>query len=84
MSPKDFLEGNEKGCHMRAAESATGIRAGGRTGITGLTIAFWFFVSLWFTPIFGALPPAAPVTTSAAGCNPCFASVTLPCPCLPS
>jgi AGZA family xanthine/uracil permease-like MFS transporter len=37
-------------------ESATGIRAGGRTGITGLTIAFWFFVSLWFTPIFASIP----------------------------
>ena len=31
-------------------ESATGIRAGGRTGITAITIAFYYFVALWFTP----------------------------------
>ena len=35
------------------AESATGIREGGRTGIVGLTVAFWMFIALWFTPIIG-------------------------------
>lgn len=35
------------------AESATGIRSGGRTGITALMVAFWFFVALWFTPLIG-------------------------------
>ena len=32
-------------------ESAAGIREGGRTGLTALTAAWWFFVSLFFTPI---------------------------------
>ena len=35
-------------------ESAAGIAEGGRTGLTTITVAFWFFVSLWFAPIFGA------------------------------
>ena len=35
------------------AESATGIREGGRTGIVGVTVAFWMFIALWFTPIIG-------------------------------
>ena len=35
------------------AESATGIRSGGRTGLTALMVSFWFFVALWFTPIIG-------------------------------
>lgn len=36
------------------AESATGIREGGRTGLTAIMVAFWMFVALWFTPIIGA------------------------------
>lgn len=32
-------------------ESASGIREGGRTGITALVVAFGFFVSLFFTPL---------------------------------
>ena len=37
-------------------ESASGIREGGRTGLTALTVAFFFFVALFFTPILGAAP----------------------------
>ncbi|KAL6762610.1 xanthine/uracil/vitamin C permease-like protein [Haematococcus lacustris] len=40
-------------------ESATGIREGGRTGLTALTVAAWFLVSLFFTPIIAAIPPYA-------------------------
>ena len=32
-------------------ESASGIRDGGRTGITALTVSFFFGVSLFFVPI---------------------------------
>ena len=38
-------------------ESAAGIREGGRTGLTALTAAWWFFVSLFFTPILCAPEP---------------------------
>ena len=34
-------------------ESASGIREGGRTGLTALTVAFFFFVALFFTPVLG-------------------------------
>ena len=34
-------------------ESASGIREGGRTGLTSVVTAFWFFVALFFTPILG-------------------------------
>lgn len=34
-------------------ESASGIREGGRTGVTGLTICCFFIISLFFNPIFG-------------------------------
>ncbi|BDA42913.1 Adenine/guanine permease AZG1 [Coccomyxa sp. Obi] len=37
-------------------ESATGIREGGRTGLTALMVAFWMFVALWFTPIIASIP----------------------------
>eukprot|EP00197_Chlamydomonas_leiostraca_P014441 CAMPEP_0202858862 /NCGR_PEP_ID=MMETSP1391-20130828/1213_1 /ASSEMBLY_ACC=CAM_ASM_000867 /TAXON_ID=1034604 /ORGANISM="Chlamydomonas leiostraca, Strain SAG 11-49" /LENGTH=583 /DNA_ID=CAMNT_0049537827 /DNA_START=90 /DNA_END=1841 /DNA_ORIENTATION=+ len=40
-------------------ESATGIREGGRTGLTALTVSFWFFVALFFTPIIASIPPFA-------------------------
>ncbi|KAK9811846.1 hypothetical protein WJX72_011125 [[Myrmecia] bisecta] len=40
-------------------ESASGIREGGRTGITALTVGFYFFISLFFTPIFASIPPYA-------------------------
>ncbi|KAK9837377.1 hypothetical protein WJX84_003189 [Apatococcus fuscideae] len=37
-------------------ESATGIREGGRTGITALMACFWFFIALWFTPLLASIP----------------------------
>jgi AGZA family xanthine/uracil permease-like MFS transporter len=40
-------------------ESATGIKEGGRTGVTVIMTAFWFFVALFFTPIIAAIPPYA-------------------------
>jgi adenine/guanine/hypoxanthine permease len=42
-------------------ESSTGIREGGRTGLTALTTAFWFFIALWFTPILGGAPTSESV-----------------------
>lgn len=44
-------------------ESTTGIAEGGRTGLTALTVACLFFLSLFFSPIFLMIPSAA--TTSA-------------------
>jgi AGZA family xanthine/uracil permease-like MFS transporter len=38
-------------------ESAAGIREGGRTGITALVVAFYFFIALFFEPILGEEPP---------------------------
>ncbi|PWN21950.1 hypothetical protein BCV69DRAFT_247183 [Microstroma glucosiphilum] len=40
-------------------ESASGITEGGRTGITGVTISFFFFLSLFFAPIFASFPDYA-------------------------
>ncbi|RUP51462.1 hypothetical protein BC936DRAFT_148066 [Jimgerdemannia flammicorona] len=40
-------------------ESGAGITEGGRTGITAITTAFCFFISLFFAPIFASLPPWA-------------------------
>jgi AGZA family xanthine/uracil permease-like MFS transporter len=44
-------------------ESTTGIAAGGRTGLTSLTVALFFLVALFFSPLILAVPSAA--TTSA-------------------
>ena len=44
-------------------ESTTGIAAGGRTGLTSLTVALLFLVALFFSPLFLIIPSAA--TTSA-------------------
>lgn len=41
------------------AESAVGIRAGGKTGITSFVVAFGFFCSMFLAPIFGSIPPYA-------------------------
>ncbi|KAI8983036.1 permease family-domain-containing protein [Pilobolus umbonatus] len=38
-------------------ESGAGIAEGGRTGITALAIAFGFFISIFFSPIFASFPP---------------------------
>lgn len=40
-------------------ESATGIEEGGRTGLTALVVAGFFLLSLFFTPLFTAVPAAA-------------------------
>ncbi|KAI9309548.1 permease family-domain-containing protein [Cunninghamella echinulata] len=38
-------------------ESGSGIAEGGRTGITAITIAFGFFITIFFSPIFASFPP---------------------------
>ncbi len=40
-------------------ESATGVEEGGRTGFTAVIVALLFFLSLWFLPLFSAVPAAA-------------------------
>ncbi|KAG0368733.1 nucleoside transporter [Gamsiella multidivaricata] len=40
-------------------ESGAGITEGGRTGLTAVMTGFCFFVSLFFSPIFSAIPPWA-------------------------
>jgi len=40
-------------------ESSAGIAAGGRTGLTSLTTALLFLVSIIFAPVIGAIPGAA-------------------------
>lgn len=37
-------------------ESASGIAAGGRTGLTSITTAFCFLLALFFSPIIGSVP----------------------------
>lgn len=44
-------------------ESAAGVAAGGRTGLTAISTAFMFFLALFLSPIFGIITPA--VTASA-------------------
>ena len=44
-------------------ESASGVAAGGRTGLTSVATAFFFFLSLFIAPLFGLVPTSA---TSAA------------------
>ncbi|CAN6449207.1 unnamed protein product [Victoria cruziana] len=40
-------------------ESSAGIREGGRTGLTAITVAFYFTVSLFFAPLLANIPPWA-------------------------
>jgi len=40
-------------------ESGAGITEGGRTGLTSVTTAILFFISLFFSPIFASFPPWA-------------------------
>ena len=40
-------------------ESSTGVATGGRTGLTALTVAFFFLLSMLFAPVFTAIPPFA-------------------------
>lgn len=42
-----------------AAESASGIKAGGKTGLTAVTAGVLFFLSLVFTPLLSYIPNAA-------------------------
>lgn len=42
-----------------ANESCAGIADGGRTGLTALTVAAYFALSLFFIPVFSAVPPTA-------------------------
>ncbi|KAL6980819.1 Adenine/guanine permease azg1 [Sarracenia purpurea var. burkii] len=37
-------------------ESSTGIREGGRTGLTALTVGGYFFLSFFFTPLLASIP----------------------------
>ena len=41
------------------AESAAGVQAGGRTGLTALTVAVLFLTCLFIAPLAGAVPPYA-------------------------
>ena len=41
------------------AESASGVQAGGRTGLTALTVAILFLLSLFLAPLASAVPPYA-------------------------
>jgi xanthine/uracil/vitamin C permease (AzgA family) len=40
-------------------ESATGVEAGSRTGLTAVMVAFYFFLSIFFAPIIASIPPWA-------------------------
>ncbi|OWM81643.1 adenine/guanine permease AZG1-like [Punica granatum] len=40
-------------------ESSTGIKEGGRTGLTALTVAGYFFLAFFFTPLLASIPPWA-------------------------
>ncbi len=40
-------------------ESVSGIASGGRTGLTSLTVALMFLLSLFFAPLFGMIPAFA-------------------------
>ncbi|WP_332833555.1 NCS2 family permease [Clostridium perfringens] len=40
-------------------ESATGVEEGGRTGLTAITIGGLFFIAMFFSPIFVAVPACA-------------------------
>lgn len=57
--------GSLVGCSPNTAfvESASGIAEGGRTGLTGLVVAFMFFLSLFFAPIFASFPSWATGST---------------------
>lgn len=40
-------------------ESVTGVQAGGRTGLTSITVAALFFLALFVWPVFTVIPPQA-------------------------
>jgi AGZA family xanthine/uracil permease-like MFS transporter len=41
------------------AESAAGVEAGGRTGLTAVFVGLYFALSIFFAPIFASIPPWA-------------------------
>ncbi len=45
-------------------ESATGVREGGRTGLTSLTVAFWMTLAIFFSPLVAMVGGGVPVTAS--------------------
>lgn len=45
--------------HVVAIESAAGVEEGGRTGLTSLVAAGFFFLALFVSPIFAAIPAVA-------------------------
>ncbi|KVI11273.1 Xanthine/uracil/vitamin C permease [Cynara cardunculus var. scolymus] len=40
-------------------ESSTGIKEGGRTGLTAITVTGYFFLAFFFTPLLASIPPWA-------------------------
>ena len=40
-------------------ESSTGVREGGRTGMTAITVAAYFLLAFFFTPLLASIPPWA-------------------------
>jgi AGZA family xanthine/uracil permease-like MFS transporter len=46
-------------------ESATGVQAGGRTGLTALTVAVLFLLALFFSPLIAMVGGYAPITAPA-------------------
>ncbi|KAE8123983.1 hypothetical protein FH972_018896 [Carpinus fangiana] len=40
-------------------ESSAGLREGGRTGLTAVIVGLYFFISLFFIPLFSSVPPWA-------------------------
>ena len=40
-------------------ESAAGVQAGGRTGLTSVVVSVFFLLALFFTPLILAIPAAA-------------------------
>src|SRR2546427_7804850 len=46
-------------------ESAAGVEQGGRTGLTGLVVAFLFLIALFFTPLIAMVGSYPPITAPA-------------------
>jgi len=46
-------------------ESATGVQAGGRTGLTAVTVGALFLFALWFSPLIAMVGGYAPITAPA-------------------
>ncbi|MCR5154936.1 MAG: NCS2 family permease [Lachnospiraceae bacterium] len=41
------------------AETSAGVAEGGKTGLTAITVGFFFLISLFLEPLFGSIPSAA-------------------------